>query len=235
MLNYDDFTIEMATRLQNEMKENISLKTRNKNISTIAGADISHEVGSSKLYAGIVILSYPDLIPLSYSLAVGESKFEYKAEYLAFREVPTLIKAWEQIPVKPDLLILDGQGITHPRRMGIASHFGLLTDHPTIGCAKNMLHGKYDVLEDEKFSFRPIYKNQDKIGFALRTKTHVKPVFISPGHHMSVDDSLEIMNRTVQKYRIPEPTRQAHVMVNLFRTGQRQAGYHEFDVQLPLF
>ena len=149
MLNYDDFTIEMATRLQNEMKASISLKTRNKNITTIAGADISHEVGSSKLYAGIVVLSYPDLIPISYSLADGESKFEYKAEYLAFREIPTLVKAWEQIPIKPDLLILDGQGITHPRRMGIASHIGLLTDHPTIGCAINLLHGKHDVLEDE--------------------------------------------------------------------------------------
>ncbi|MBA9075080.1 deoxyribonuclease V [Flavobacterium gossypii] len=235
MLSYDDFTIEMATLLQNKMKEDISLNTRNKNIRTVAGADISHDVGSSKLFAGIVILSYPDMIPLSYSLAEGNSNFEYKAEYLAFREVPTLMKAWEQIPIKPDLLILDGQGITHPRRMGIASHFGLLADHPTIGCAKNMLHGEYNVLEDEKFSYSAIFKNQEKLGFALRTKTNVKPVFISPGHHMSVDDSLEIMTNTIQKYRIPEPTRHAHLMVNLFRTGQRQAGFHEFNNQLPLF
>lgn len=235
MLNYDDFTIERAMHLQNEMKKNISLKTLNKNIKTIAGADISHDVGSSKLFAGIVILSYPDLIPLSYSLAEGHSKFEYKAEFLAFREVPTLLKAWDQIPVKPDLLILDGQGITHPRSMGIASHFGLIANHPTIGCAKNMLHGEYSILEDDKFSSCPIYKNEEKLGFALRTKTNVKPVFISPGHHVSVDDSLEIMTNTIQKYRIPEPTRHAHLMVNLFRTGQKQAGYHELNSQLPLF
>ncbi len=235
MLDYDDFTIERAMHLQNEMKNRISLMTLNKNIRTIAGADISHDVGSSKLYAGIVILSYPDMIPLSYSLAEGDSKFEYKAEFLAFREVPTLMKAWEQIPVKPDLLILDGQGITHPRRMGIASHFGLLANYPTIGCAKNMLHGEYSILEDEKFSSCPIYKNEEKLGFALRTKNSVKPVFISPGHHVSVDDSLEIMMNTIQKYRIPEPTRHAHLMVNLFRTGQRKEGFHELDSQLPLF
>lgn len=235
MLNYDHFTIEEAAHLQNEMKESISLNTRLRNLDTIAGADISHDVGSSKLYAGIVILSFPDLVPISYSLAEGDSKFEYKAEFLAFREVPTLMKAWEQIPIKPDLLILDGQGITHPRRMGIASHFGLLADHPTIGCAKNMLHGEFGILEEEKFSYSPIFKNQEKLGFALRTKTNVKPVFISPGHHMSVDDSLEIMTNTIQKYRIPEPTRHAHLMVNLFRTGQRQAGFHKLDSQLPLF
>lgn len=235
MLNYDDFTIERAMHLQNEMKNHISLKTLNKNITTIAGADISHDVGSSKLFAGIVILSFPDMMPLSYSLAEGNSKFEYKAEFLAFREVPTLLKAWEQIPVKPDLLILDGQGITHPRRMGIASHFGLLADHPTIGCAKNMLHGEYSILEEEKFSYSPIFKNKEKLGFALRTKNSVKPVFISPGHHISLEDSLEIMTQTIQKYRIPEPTRHAHLMVNLFRTGQRKAGFYELDTQLPLF
>ncbi|HEU4496889.1 MAG TPA: endonuclease V [Flavobacterium sp.] len=235
MLHYDDFTIERATQLQNEMKHKLSLKTLNKNITTIAGADISHDVGSSKLYAGIIILSYPGLTSLSYSLAEGVSKFEYKAEFLAFREVPTLLKAWEQIPVKPDLVVLDGQGITHPRRMGIASHFGLLADHPAIGCAKNMLYGNYAGLAEEKFSFSPIYNQQEKLGYALRTKTNVKPVFISPGHHISIEDSIEIMINTIQKYRIPEPTRQAHHIVNLFRTGQRKSGYFELDAQLPLF
>lgn len=235
MLNDDDFTIESATFLQNEMRKSISLKTLNKNITTIAGADISHDVGSSKLFAGIVILSYPEMVPLSYSLVEGESKVEYTSEFLAFREVPTLLKAWDQIPNKPDLLILDGQGITHPRQMGIASHFGLLTDHPTIGCAKNMLHGKYSALEDEKFSTCPIYKGSEKLGYALRTKNNVKPVFISPGHHISVDDSIEIMLKTILKHRIPEPTRHAHQMVNLFRTGQRKEGYFELNCQLPLF
>lgn len=235
MINYDNFTIERATNLQNEMRKNISLQTLNKNITTIAGADISHDVGSSKLFAGIVILSFPELVPLAYSLAEGESNFEYKSEFLAFREVPTLLKAWEQISNKPNLLVLDGQGITHPRNMGIASHFGLLTNHPTIGCAKNMLHGEYAALAEEKFSVSPIYKREEKLGYAMRTKNGVKPVFISPGHLISVDDSIEIMLKTIQKYRIPEPTRHAHQMVNLFRTGQRQAGYFELNCQLPLF
>lgn len=235
MLTYDNFSLEMARDLQNQMREKLSLVTLKKNISTIAGADVSHDVGSSRLYAGIVILTYPDLEPIAMSLAEGESFFEYKAEFLAFREVPTLMKAWEQIPIKPDLLILDGQGITHPRQMGIASHFGILTNHPTIGCAKNMLFGNYSALDDEKFSTSPIINGSEKIGHAIRTKQLVKPVFVSPGNHFSVEDAKDVMLTTIKKHRIPEPTRHAHQMVNLFRTGKKQQGYFELSCQLPLF
>ncbi|WP_294822032.1 deoxyribonuclease V [uncultured Flavobacterium sp.] len=235
MLNYDTTTITEATDIQNEMRHRVSLVTQNKSISTIAGGDISHNKDSSTVYAGIVVLSYPGMQLLSYSLVVAETHFPYVPQYLGFREVPALLKAWEQLPHKPDLVVLDGQGVTHPRRMGIASHFGLLANHAAIGCAKNMLFGNYTPLGLDKLSSSPITSFNEVMGYALRTKAGVKPVYISPGHKVSVKDSLAIMEKCVLKHRIPEPTRIAHEKVNLFRVGKLKEGYYEENVQGLLF
>lgn len=235
MLNYDSTSISEATDIQNEMRHSVSLVTESRNISTIAGGDISHNKDSDTVYAGIVVLSYPGMQLLSYSLVLAETKFPYVPQYLGFREVPALLKAWEQLPHKPDLIVLDGQGVTHPRRMGIASHFGVLANHASIGCAKNMLFGSYNPLGLEKMSISPISSYNEVMGYALRTKSGVKPVYISPGHKVSVKDSLAIMGKCVLKHRIPEPTRLAHEKVNLFRVGKLKEGYHEENVQGLLF
>jgi len=235
MLNYDSISIVEATALQNQLRHEVMLDTAVTNITTIAGGDISHNTANNVLYAGIVILSYPDMKLLSYSLVKAETKFPYVPQYLGFREVPALVEAWNQIHVKPDILVLDGQGITHPREMGIACHFGVLTGHPTIGCAKNMLFGNYSALPLERLSTRPITVEGVIKGHAMRTKTGVKPVYVSPGHKVSVDDSLEIMKSCVLKHRIPEPTRIAHEKVNLFRVGKLKEGFHRVDVQGELF
>lgn len=235
MLNYDTISLTEATKLQNELRKKVSLTTENVNITTIAGGDISHNKDTDIVYAGIVVLSYPQMVPLSYSLVVAKTTFPYIPGYLGFREVPALIKAWEQLPQKPDLIVLDGQGATHPRRMGIASHFGVLTDHPSIGCAKNMLNGEYKPLGLNKFNDSPIISQGEHMGFALRTKEGVKPVYISPGHKVSVKDSLELMKSCVLKHRIPEPTRHAHEKVNLFRVGKLKEGYYLIDIQTELF
>lgn len=233
--NYDNTTLIEATEMQNEMRNSVSLVTENTSITTIAGGDISHNKDSDTVYAGIVILSYPEMQVLSYSLVISETKFPYVPQYLGFREVPALLQAWEQIPRKPDLIVLDGQGVTHPRRMGIASHFGVLADQAAIGCAKNMLFGSYNPLGLDKLSISPITSYNEVMGYALRTKTGVKPVYISPGHKVSVKDSLAIMEKCVLKHRIPEPTRMAHEKVNLFRVGKLKAGYHVEDMQGTLF
>jgi len=235
MLNYNHISLIEATHMQNEMRKQISLQSSTGRITTIAGADISHNKYEDTIYAGIVVLSYPQMIIQSYSLVITETKFPYIPGYLGFREVPALLQAWEQLPVKPDVLVLDGQGITHPRRMGIASHFGILTNHPTIGCAKNMLFGKFPELANSKFSSSIIQNGDEQLGFALRTKDGAKPVYISPGNNMSVVDSLEIMKQCTGKYRIPEPTRQAHERVNLLRTGFARPGYHKVAAQMGLF
>ncbi|MNJ95060.1 Endonuclease V [compost metagenome] len=235
MLNYDGISLIDATNIQNELRDKVSLITQNNVITTIAGGDISHNKDTDIVYAGIVVLSYPQMVPLSYSLVIAKTTFPYIPGYLGFREVPALLQAWNQIPEKPDLMILDGQGITHPRRMGIASHFGVLTDHPSIGCAKNMLYGDYKPLGLEKYNDSPIISQGEHIGFVLRTKDGVKPVYISPGHKVSVNDSLELMRPCILKHRIPEPTRLAHEKVNLFRIGKLKEGYHVIDVQTELF
>lgn len=235
MLNYDNFSIEQATRLQNELRHKVSLITSVNNITTIAGADISHNKDTDVVYAGIVVLSYPAMILHSYSLVEAKTTFPYIPGYLGFREVPALLQAWELLPVKPDIVVLDGQGITHPRGMGVACHFGVLANAPAIGCAKNMLYGNYAALPLDKFSYSAILSPLGSMGYAIRTKAGVKPVYISPGHNVSVEDSLEIMLKCIGRYRIPEPTRHAHNIVNLLRTGQLKPGYHKVNLQPDLF
>lgn len=233
--NYNNLPLDQATRMQNEMKGNILLAGLQGKVVTIGGADISHNKYEDTVYAGIVVLSYPQMTLLSYSLVVSETKFPYVPGYLGFREVPALLEAWQQLPQKPDIMVLDGQGITHPRRMGIASHFGLLANCAAIGCAKNMLYGKFPELGEEKFSSSPITNGGELLGYALRTKQGVKPVYISPGNTVSVPQSLEIMNNCIGKHRIPEPTRLAHNAVNLLRTGNLKPGYHSLNPQMDLF
>jgi deoxyribonuclease V len=234
MLNYDHFSINDATRLQIEMRDQLRLLPLQKEIRTIAGADISFNKYSSEVFASIVVLSYPDMVVRNYALATFETNFPYVSGYLAFREVPALLKVWNLLSEKPDVIVLDGQGITHPRRMGIASHFGVLENIPAIGCAKSMLFGKFDGLELEKYSSAPIVGKGQLLGYALRTKDRVQPVYISPGNRITTDESLEIMKNCIGRYRIPEPTRIAHEKVNLFRTGKLTQGFHEEENPLLL-
>lgn len=235
MLNYDTISIPEATDIQNNLRYKVSLSTSPIAVNTIAGADISHDKNTDVVFAGIVVLSYPFMELLSYSLIETTTKFPYVPQYLGFREVPALMEAWKQLPVKPDILVLDGQGITHPRRMGIASHFGVLSGQPTIGCAKNMLYGTYPALPLARLGTSPITDGEEVLGYALRTKENVKPVYISPGHLMSVEDSIKIMKQCTMRHRIPEPTRLAHEKVNLFRVGRLPAGYHVANVEGSLF
>ena len=233
---YDHFSIADATKLQLEMREKLVIKPLDRPIKTVAGADISFNKYETKVYAGIVILNYPEMTVKSFALAEYETTFPYVSGYLAFREIPALMHAWKLLQQKPDVLVLDGQGITHPRKMGIASHFGILEEWPTIGCAKSMLYGKFDNLNQKKFSYEPIVGKGELLGYALRTKDKVQPVYISPGNLITSEESLQIMQKCIGKYRIPEPTRLAHDKVNLFRTGKLKAGFHlESEPPLTLF
>ncbi|NUY79905.1 endonuclease V [Flavobacterium sp. MAH-1] len=226
-MTYDNLTITEATNIQKELRAKINLEPLDKPIKLVAGADVSFNKFSTTVYAGIVVMDFPQMTIRQIALAKDETAFPYVSGYLAFREMPALQKAWEMLNLKPDVLILDGQGITHPRKMGIATHFGILENQPTIGCAKSMLSGKFDDLGLEKFSSAPIVIKEELSGYALRTKNAVKPIYISPGNMISNEQSLEIVTECVGKYRIPEPTRIAHEKVNLFRTGKLDEGLYE--------
>lgn len=224
-LDYDTLTVTAATGIQQELRENIVIKERDFPIHTIAGADISFNKFSPTVYAGIVLLRFPGLQPIAYSLVKKDVLFPYVPGYLAFREVPALLLAWEQLPIKPDLLVVDGHGIAHPRRMGIAAHFGVLAQTPTIGCAKKVLCGPYEEPGLQQGAHTPLVYKNEVVGAALRTKNAVKPVFVSPGHRIDVPGAIEVITSCFGRYRIPEPTRLAHNMVNLFRTGELPEGY----------
>jgi deoxyribonuclease V len=226
---YDHLPVQEATRIQNEMREQIVIQPIDFPVNIIAGADISFNKFSTTVYAGIVLLEFPELTLLGYSLVKKEVHFPYVPGYLAFREVPALMDAWEQLPLKPDLLVCDGHGIAHPRRMGIAAHFGVLADTPTLGCAKKVLCGSFTEPAAKKGSHSPLIYKNEVVGTALRTKDGVKPVFISPGNKTDIDSTREIMMRCVGKYRLPEPTRHAHNAVNAFRLGELHAGYTKVD------
>lgn len=226
-LNYDTLTVTAATQIQNELRDDIIIQPRNFRVNIIAGADISFNKFSSTVYAGIILIRFPELIPIGYSLVKKEVLFPYVPGYLAFREVPALMPAWEQLPLKPDLLVVDGHGIAHPRRLGIAAHFGVLAKTPAVGCAKKVLCGKYEEPSSEKGSNTPLIFKNEIVGAALRTKNAVKPVFVSPGYGIDVPGTVEIISQCVGRYRIPEPTRLAHNIVNRFRLGEVPEGYTE--------
>lgn len=225
-MDYNSISIAEATALQKELRTRTILhKKKDGKVRTIAGADISFNKYETDVYAGIIVLQLPELHPVAYSLAKAQIRFPYVPGYLAFREIPALIRAWEGLPQKPDVLIVDGHGIAHPRRMGIATHFGILASQPAIGCAKNILCGKYEEPENVRGAFTLIRDKTEVVGAALRSRPGVKPIFVSPGHLVSLDDSLDIVQQCLGKYRIPEPTRRAHEMVNNFRKGTVQEGF----------
>lgn len=236
--NYDELTFNEAKLMQDEFRKQLKFDIPDPTkINTIAGADISYNKNSTLMYAAIVILSYPEMKLKSYSLVTSETKFPYKSGFLGFREVPTLLKAWDQIKIKPDVVVLDGQGYLHPRRMGIASHFGVLTSHPTIGCAKTSLYGYYEEPSVLKYASNLIYekKTNEHIGYALRTKNDTAVVYISPGYGVTLKKSLELMTTCIHRHRIPEPTRIAHQIVNDFRIGKLKQGFWELNPTLELF
>jgi deoxyribonuclease V len=214
---YENLTAEEAIAYQHQLRSKIQIKPLEKPIQIIGGADISFNKYSEVVYAGIVLFKYPELIVIGHATAISRTKFPYISGLLAFREVPALLKAWDKLPVKPDVMVLDGQGIAHERRTGIATHFGLITGVPSIGSAKSRLYGKYAEPGNRAFDQSPMYDKGELIGIALRSKANCNPIYISPGHHISMEQSIEVIKNCIRGYRIPEPTRQAHLLVNKIR------------------
>lgn len=197
-------------------------------IRYVAGADISFNRGSDVFYAGFVVFRYPDMKLCGHSLAVSKTTFPYVPGLLSFRELPALLKCWQQMPLQPDVILLDGHGVAHPRRMGIASHFSLWVNRPTIGCAKKLLVGMHGTLGQEAGSQAIIYDRHETIGVALRTRTRIKPVYISAGNLLALEDALQITRHCVRRHRMPEPTRLAHLLVNQLRRGEIEPGTHAY-------
>jgi len=183
----------------------------------VAGTDVSASRGSDRVWAGAVVCSYPDLHVLDEAWTQGKTSFPYIPGLLSFREIPVLLEALNRLKMQPDVILCDGQGTAHPRRMGLASHLGVLLNRATIGCAKSRLVGEFSCPPQSKGSFSLLYHQGRVIGAAARTRAGVKPVFVSPGNRITLEKSLEIVFGCSPNYRVPEPIRKAHNLVTRLR------------------
>jgi deoxyribonuclease V len=208
-----------AIEIQNALRSQLILDSAPGQIGTVAGVDVSSDFKSNRLFAAVVVCDLKNkneksLPILEIATASLEVDFPYIPGLLSFREIPVLLKAWEKLQIRPDCLICDGQGIAHPRRIGIASHFGFIVDLPSIGCGKTLLTGLYRDPGPSKGEHTPLVDRNETIGVILRSKEKVAPIYISPGHRMTLDRAVEIVLSSQTKYRLPEPIRLAHHWVN---------------------
>lgn len=214
-------TPKEAIEIQKKLAQKVIKEIQFEKINSIAGVDISNEIfkpDKRKLYAAVVVLSFPELEIIEKASHSQITDFPYIPGLLAFRESPFIIKAIEKLKNKPDVIIVDGHGIAHPRKLGIASHIGVLTGCPTIGCAKSILVGAAnEILFPQKGNYVPLVWHGEIIGNILRTKDNVAPVYVSIGHKINLEKATEIVLACAKKYRMPEPTRFAHQYANQLR------------------
>ena len=212
-----------AVRVQKTLQKRLALHPLAAPPETIAGADISCEWRGRFGVGGMVVFSWPDMRMIEESFYGGELRFPYVPGLLSFREGFLLEKAFSGLREKPDLIISDGQGTAHPRGFGIASHLGLRLGAPSIGCAKSRLFGEASgSLGNEKGDWRFLHSPDGrKIGAVLRTRRGVKPVYVSPGHLIDIEDSVRWVLETTSRFRLPEVIRAAHRRVNEERRSER--------------
>ncbi|MBI3328034.1 MAG: endonuclease V [Nitrospinae bacterium] len=214
-------TTHEAIAIQKRLRAQVITQNSVGDIRYIAGADIATSKDSPKAYAGVVVLSYPAMEVVEARGLEDEVPFPYVPGLLAFREGPVLIKVFEQLQTEPDVLVFDGQGLAHPRGMGIATHMGLILDKPSIGCAKSLLFGRHQEPDQGKGAWTDLRDPQGNlIGAVVRSKPKTSPIFISIGHRLDLPTAVRLSLECARGYRIPEPTRLAHNFVTrLSRTG----------------
>jgi deoxyribonuclease V len=213
-------TVEEAQLVQQRLRERVVARDEFGALRTVAGVDAGYEDEGNTARAVVVVLAYPSLEPLDFTVARRPARFPYIPGFLSFREGPAVIAALEALRVAPDMLICDGQGIAHPRRLGIASHIGVLTGMPAIGCAKSLLVGTHPPVPDERGAWVPLTHRREQIGAVLRTRPGVKPVYVSIGHRVALPTAIDIVMSCVTKYRLPETTRLADGLASHGRVPQ---------------
>ncbi len=212
-----DLTSSDAVALQRQLAGRVDTRTPLTRCELVAGADVSYGRFSDLIFAGVVVIKSPELVIVEKKGAVRETPFPYVPGLLSFREAPALLEAFAKLESEPDAVMFDGQGVAHPRRLGIASHVGLWLERPSLGCAKSVLTGKARELGHRAGSVAPLVDKGDVVGEAVRTKDGVQPVYVSAGHRIDLPSAVRVVLQTCKGYRLPEPTRQAHLYVNELR------------------
>lgn len=208
-----------AADLQKKLRSKVKIaKLPLKKIRLIAGVDVSYSKKSQKLFAAVVVVSFPKLKVIEKAGVVDKATFPYIPGLLFFREGKAVVKALQSLEGEPDLLMVDGHGLAHPRNFGIASHLGVIFNKPSLGVAKKPLSGEFSLPEEKPWSKSPIFKEGKEVGFVLRTKPNCRPVFVSLGHLIDLETAFKLLLKTTTKYRQPEPVRLAHIFSNELRS-----------------
>lgn len=202
-------TPAQAIRIQQSLRERVIRRDELGTVATIGGVDVGFEDSGHITRAAVVIMSFPSLEPLQHAIARRPTTFPYIPGLLSFREVPAVLDAFDQLGRRPDLLMCDGQGIAHPRRLGIASHLGLVTGLPSIGVGKSRLTGRHDPPGPDKGDWAPLTDRGECIGAVLRTRARIKPLYISIGHRVSLETAIRFTLAATTSYKLPETTRWA--------------------------
>jgi deoxyribonuclease V len=201
---------EGAIQIQEALRGRIILKKTLSKVKTVGGGDVAYSKNGNHLFGAMVVLSFPSMEILDMATVEGKTPFPYIPSLLSFREGPILINIFRNLKIKPDVLMVDGQGIAHPRGMGLASHMGLWFNLPSIGCAKTPLLDEFISPGPLRGSYEWIRREGKKVGAVLRTKDKVNPLFVSPGHRIDLKTSIQLILESCQGFRMPEPLRKAH-------------------------
>lgn len=223
-------SIEEAKEAQRAIARAVIVEDKLPEYHWIGGMDVSNNPydPAQLVYASVVVLSYPELQVIENSAIVQKQSFPYIPGLLGFREAPALVKAFQELKRKPDILMIDGHGISHPRGLGIASHIGVLLDIPTIGVAKSILIGHAEApLPEEPGSQVPLIWKEKTIGMLVRTKARANPLIISVGHKITLETAITLVKSSLLGYRLPEPTRHAHLTANTYRRHLMQAHFSD--------
>jgi deoxyribonuclease V len=220
MLHPWNLTPKEAIALQKQLASQVVVKPLPKRITLVAGADVGYSSRYKTAVAALATYTYPSLEFRELVQFSGKIVYPYMPGLLSFRELPLLLKAFQLLQGQPDVVLCDGQGVAHPRRLGLASHLGLWLDLPTVGCAKKKLVGTHGEVGAKKGQYRSLMHHYERVGVALRTRTKVKPLYVSPGHLADFESSRRLVMRCCSKYRLPEPIRQAHLAVQRAVRGE---------------
>jgi len=210
-------TYKEAIEIQKRLRHRVILKGLGKKIKYIAGLDVSYAKGADTVWAGAVVLAFPTLVKTEEKWSRKRVSFPYIPGLLSFREIPALLDVLRKLEVEPDLIFCDAQGIAHPRGLGLASHLGIFLNKPTLGCAKTKLVGEFNAVGERRGDYAYLTYQNKVMGAVVRTRPRVKPVFVSPGYGVLLAECIEFVLETCSAYRIPEPIRQAHILVNSVR------------------
>jgi len=209
-----DLSYKQARNIQKTLAEKVDFTSLKKHIRSVAGLDCAFSNDKKRICAVVIVLSFPSMKIIETQNAITDVTFPYISGLLSFREAPVCIKAVAKLKTIPDLFLIDGQGIAHPRRLGLASHLGLFFDKPTIGCAKSRLFGTFKNVGIEKGKYSLLKDKGQAIGAVVRTRKNVKPLFVSVGNKCLLENAIEMALACATKYRLPEPTRLAHSIVS---------------------